>query len=146
LGSHPQHALHFFLFSLGWLWVVGWKKEHGWRFPLRASVAYVFLAVGVGMAEVLSRLDTIENGARDPGADFVMLYDYGLKLPLHVLEVVFGKVFVFQHPFFEYEFPVYSGLAAVALAVAGAVRHLRDRQARFLAVFAAAALGFAYEK
>src|SRR5206468_1781014 len=71
LGSHPQHALHFFLFSLGWLWVVGWKKEHGWRFPLRASVAYVFLAVGVGMAEVLSRLDTIENGARDPGADFV---------------------------------------------------------------------------
>lgn len=146
LGSHPQHALHFFLFSLGWLWVVGWKKEHGWRFPLRASAAYVLLAIGVGMAEVLSRLDTIGNGIRDPGADFQMLYGVGPTLPLHVLEVVFGKVFFFDYPFFEYEFPVYAGLAATALAVAGAVRGFRDFRVRLLAVFGVAALSFAYLK
>lgn len=146
LGSHPQHALHLFLFTLGWLWLVGWRKEYGWRFPLRASMAYVLISIGVGLAELLARLDTIGNGYRDPTFDFVKFYSDGWALPLHVFETVLGKVFFFNDPFFLYEFPIYCGLGAIALAVTGIARNVRDPRLRFLAIVAAAALLLAFLK
>jgi len=146
LGSHPQHALHVLLFSLGWLLVVGWRKQHGWRFPLRASTLYLLLSVGVGLAGILTRLDTIANGYRNPGADFRMFYGDGWALPLHALDAVTGKASAFPHPFFEYEFTFFAGLAAVALAVVGTARRSGDPRVRFLAVFAAATIAVAFLK
>ncbi len=146
LGSHPQHAIHVFLLSLGWLAVVGWKREQGWLFPLRATALYVLLSIGIGMAAILTRLDTIANGYRNPGADLAMFWGDGWALLPHALDVVCGKAYPFDHPFFDYEFSFHAGLAAVALAAWGAARNFRDRHVRLLAIVALASVAVAFLK
>jgi hypothetical protein len=128
LGSHPQHALHLFLFLVGWLLVR--------RAPLRVSALFVLSAVGIGLAAILTRLDTLGNGWRAPGGDLEILYARPWNFPAYLASLVLGKVWFPREPHLEWEVFCYAGLAATALAAIGA----RDPRVRYVAVFTAAAL------
>ena len=146
LGSHPQHALHFFIFAIGWLAVSAWRNAHGARFTVRASTLFLLLSLGVGVAAILTRLDTIANGFRNPAADLALVYADGGALWPHILDAILGKASSFENPTFDYEFTFHAGLAAAALAVVGAVRNFRDRRIAFLALAGLAALVLAFVK
>ncbi len=134
LGSHPQFALLLFLLLLAWI------AAHPERpFALRFGLAFGLLSAGVGLAAVLTRLDSLANGWRNPQAD--LLFFYGkLDILLHLRGLVVGKIFRPEEPAFAYELAVHAGLAATALAGLGAVRGWKEPRTRFLAVAAAVAL------
>jgi len=141
LGSHPQHALHFFLFAAAWL---AMSARADLRSGARFATVFVLISVGVGLAAILTRLDTIENGWRIPEGDLATLYDEPWTLPVYVSSLILGKVFfpaTFTH---EVEFTVYAGLAAATLAVLGVVKGRRDPTVLFVALFGAAALAVAF--
>jgi hypothetical protein len=142
LGSHPQHALLTFLFLLGWIAVAARAPETR-AFTLRFAVLFGLLSVGAGLAEILARLDTIENGYRDPDFDRLSLYAEPWRLASYATGLIFGKVY-FPGAGWEAEFPVYMGLAAAALAIVGAVRHWSDPRVRVAAVAGIAALAIAF--
>jgi hypothetical protein len=136
LGSHPQHALLFSIL-LG-AWALARQRREA---PLFAVVA-----LGVGMAAVLTRLDSLGNGFRHVGGDFDGLYDRPLGPLWHLAGTAFGKAWFPAHPLPRSEFPVYLGMGGTALALAGALRGFRDPRVRFLAVFGGAALLAAFAR
>jgi hypothetical protein len=146
LGSHPQHALHLLVFTLGWLLVLGWRRGVERPLLLRSAAYLLLLSTGVGLAAILTRLDTIANGFRNPLGDFELLYSAPWTLALHLGDLVAGKATYFENPFFDFEFTVHAGLAAVSLAAVAAVRGWRDRRVRYLAIFALSALAVAFLK
>ena len=52
LGSHPQHALHSFVFLL--VWAASSRK----RFAIGFSALFTIISIGIGMAAILTRLET----------------------------------------------------------------------------------------
>ncbi len=129
LGSHPQLALLLFLFLLAWIAV-----HRAWRFGLVFSL----LSTGVGLVAILTRLDSLENGWRDPGADILSIY--GGNVFVHLSGLVLGKAYPPKQPHLAYELAVHAGLAATSLALAGAIRAWKELRVRFVAIFSAAAL------
>ncbi len=139
LGSHPQHALHFFLFLVAWL-AFALRDREKRAFAARFATAFVLVSVGVGLAALLTRLDTLENGWRAVGRDFDELYGRPWRLLAHLFGITAGKAWFPENPALEWEFTITAGLAATTLAVAGAARGFREGPVRFLAIFGAAAL------
>jgi hypothetical protein len=143
LGSHPQHAVLTFLFLLGYIAYTARRVPEARPFLLRFGTIFALLSVGVGLVDILTRLDTIENGYRDPVYDQIYFYSEPWRLPTYALGMILGKVY-FPGAEWEAEFSVYAGLAATTLAVVGAWRHWSDPRVRAAAVAAAASLGIAY--
>lgn len=138
LGSHPQHAVLLFLFLLGWIAISGPRP-----FALRFGGLFALLSIGVGMAEILTRLETIENGYRDPEFDRLSLYAEPARLATYLSGLLLGKVY-FPGAGWEAEFAVYTGLAASGLAVVGALRHWGDVRVRYAAIAGVAAILVAF--
>jgi hypothetical protein len=138
LGTHPQHALLLFLLLLGWILAAGPRP-----FAFRFGGLFALLAVGVGMAEILTRLDTIENGYRDPQFDRLALYAEPGRLATYVSGLILGKVY-YPGAGWEAEFAVFCGLGAAGLAVVGAIRNWNDRRVRYAAIAGVAALALAF--
>jgi len=143
LGSHPQHALLFFLFILGWIGVVALRSPELRTFSLRFGAIFLILSVGTGLVEILTRLDTIENGYRDPEFDALSLYSEPWRLVTYAGGLLLGKVY-FPAPGWEAELAVYGGLAAVGLAVVGAVRSWSEIHVRYVAIAGVAAIVIAF--
>jgi len=143
LGSHPQHAVLSFLFLLGWIAFSAWRAPESRPFILRFGTIFALLSVGVGLVEILTRLDTIENGYRDPVFDHIYFYSDPWRLPTYAFGMIFGKVY-FPGAEWEAEFSVYAGLAATALAIVGAIRHWSEPQVRYAAIAGAIGLGIAF--
>jgi hypothetical protein len=143
LGSHPQHAVLTFLLLVGWIGVEALGRPDARPFILRFGTIFALLSVGVGLAEILTRLDTIENGYRDPVFDHIYFYSEPWRLPTYALGMLFGKVY-FPGAEWEAEFSVYAGLAATALALVGGLRCWSDPRVRYAAVAGAAGLGIAF--
>src|SRR6185436_19978857 len=104
---------------------------------------FLLFSIGVGCADILTRLDTIENGYRDPEFDWLSLYGSPWLLATHAAGLLVGKVY-FPGPGVEAEFATFAGLAALAMAVAGAVRRWNDTGVRVAAVAGAIAIGVAF--
>ncbi len=138
LGSHPQHALLTFVFVAAWTAFEGFRARD--RFALRGGLLFALFAAGAGLAAILTRLDSIENGYRNPSYDALTLYEEPWTLLTHLAGIVVGKAYFPESLWTEYEFTTYAGLAVFALALTGAVRRWTDPRVRFLAVFGAAAL------
>lgn len=143
LGSHPQHAVLFFLFVLGWIATVAGRTPDLRRLALRFAALFALFSIGVGLPDILTRLDTIENGYREPEFDQLSLYGNPWLLATHVAGLLLGKVY-FPGAGFEAEFASYAGLAALALAVVGAVRRWSETGVRVAAVAGVAALAIAF--
>ena len=144
LGSHPQHAVHLFLFFLAWLAFAAAREREGRSFVARFATYFVTLSVGVGLAAILTRLDTISNGYRNPGGDFDRFYSEPFALLSHLLGLVVGKVYFPKAQFAESEFCVFAGLGAATLAAAGALRNFRDPRVRFATIAGGIALLLAF--
>ncbi len=145
LGSHPQFALLFFLVLTGWIALEAVRHPVDRPFILRFGLIFVLLSVGTGLAAVLTRLDSITNGYRDPGFDTLSLYAHPLRLFGHAAGVLLGKVW-FPGPAWEFEFTTYTGLAILALSAAGAIEGRREPRSRFLTLLALSALAVAFVK
>ncbi len=143
LGSHPHHALLFFLFVLGWLGFATWKDRLDPRFAISYMGVLILLTGGVSIVEVLLRLDTIENGYRGPSYDLATLYAEPGTLATYVSSLLIGKAY-FPGPGWEAEFPVYAGLAAMTLAAVAVWRHRRETQVLYVALAALVALAVAF--
>lgn len=143
LGSHPQHAVLFFLLVLGWIATAAVRTPDLRTFALRFGGLFTLFAVGVGLPDILTRLDTIENGYREPEFDQLSLYGNPWRLATHAAGVLLGKVY-FPGAGFEAEFATYTGLAALALAAVGAVRRWSDLGVRVAAVAGAASFAVAF--
>jgi hypothetical protein len=139
LGSHPQHAVLLFLFLLGWIAFASGRDPFRFRF----GGLFALLSIGVGMAEILTRLDTIENGYRDPEFDRLSLYAEPGRLATYAAGLVLGKVY-FPGAGWEAEFAVYTGLAAAGLSVVGALRTWSDLRVRYAAIAAVASIAIAF--
>lgn len=140
LGSHPQHALLAFFLVFAWVAAEALRDRAIRAFALRAGTLFAIFSVGVGLAALLTRLDSIENGFRSRGLDDLTLYEDPWTLVTHLAGTALGKVLHPESLWLEYEFTVHTGLAVLALALTGAVRRWPDLRVRFAAVFAAAAL------
>lgn len=138
LGSHPQHALHVFLFLVCWM--------AARRAPLRFSLTFALLSLGIGLAELLPRLDTIANGFRRGDAAFDAFYDRPGVILTHLAGLVSAKVYFPSDGALEYEFTCYAGAAGLTLAIAGAARGFREGPARLAAILGVAALLVAFVK
>ncbi len=145
LGSHPQHALLFFLFLLAWMAFAALieilNKPESWRFALSLMTLFVIFSVGIGLAAILSRLDTLEHGYRRTGEDITVLYKHPLSLVGYTLGIIVGKALFPVDPLsIQFELPAYAGATATALAILGAVIALRTpaerRTAAFISSFA----------
>jgi len=143
LGSHPQHAVLFALFVLGWIATAAARTPDLRKFALKFAGVFTLFAVGVGLPDILTRLDTIENGYREPEFDQLSLYGNPWRLATHAAGLLLGKAY-FPGPGFEAEFATYAGLAALALAVAGAVRRWNETGVRIAAVAGGASLAIAF--
>jgi hypothetical protein len=143
LGSHPQHAVLFFLLVLGWIATAAARSPGLRSFALRFGGLFLLFSVGVGLADILTRLDTIENGYRDPEFDRLSLYGTPWLLATHAAGLLVGKVY-FPGPGVEAEFATFAGLAALALAVVAAFRSWKDTGVRVAAVAGAFAIGVAF--
>ncbi len=135
LGSHPQHALYIFIFFVAWLAVAAIRDRENRGAVLQLSAIFATVSIGIGLVEILARLDTIANGFRRAA------------LPLDadaatLLGIAIGKAWFPENPVLEYEFAAYTGACVLALAAFGAVR--RFREARYFVIFAAAALLLAF--
>lgn len=136
IGSHPQHALHVFLFLLAWIAAASGET----RFRLRFGALFAVVAVGAGLVEILARLETISTGYRDVGALRWFYQEPGTVLA-HSLELVIGRAFYpADSATWFHEFHIFAGLGAASLAVLGAAR----RETRFVAIFAASVLAVAF--
>jgi len=143
LGSHPQHAILFFILLLVWSSVALRRSQAGLRFGFSFVFLFALFSVGVGVVEVLARLDSIENGYRDPAFDHLSLYAEPLPLATYASGLLLGKVY-FPGPGWEAEFPVFLGLAAVTLAVVAGVRHRKETNVRIAAVAAIISIATAF--
>jgi hypothetical protein len=143
LGSHPQHAVLFYLVVAAWIAAAAVRTPDLRKFALRFGGLFTLFAVGVGLPDILTRLDTIENGYREPEFDQLSLYGSPWLIASHLAGVLLGKVY-FPGAGFEAEFATYTGLAALALAVVGAVRRWSDLGVRVAAVAGAASFAVAF--
>jgi hypothetical protein len=143
LGSHPQHAVLFFLLVLAWIAAVAIRTRELRSFALRFGGLFVLFSIGVGLVDILTRLDTIENGYREPEFDRLSFYGNPWLLATHVAGLLLGKVY-FPGPGFESEFATYAGLSAIALAVTGAVRRWNETGVRVAAIAGATAIAVAF--
>jgi hypothetical protein len=145
LGSHPQHAILFFLLLVAWTSVALCRSGADRRFGTQYLFLFAAFTVGVGMPEILARLDSIENGYRDPSFDNLALYAEPWRLLTYAVGLVLGKVY-YPGPGWEAEFAVHAGLAATAAAVVGAFRHRGESDVRVAAgaVVLGLAVAFAY--
>lgn len=143
LGSHPQHAALLFLFLIGYLGDQAARTPPARRFILGFSGLFILLSLGVGLAEILARLDTIEHGYRESQFDRLALYVDPWRLSTYAAGLVLGKVY-FPPPGWESEFPVYAGLAATGLATVGALRRWSHPRVRYAAIVGIAGLGMAF--
>src|SRR5262245_16669540 len=114
LGSHPQHAMLLFLSLLGWIATVAFRTPELRGFALRFGGLFALFSIGVGLADILTRLDTIENGYREPEFDRLALYGQPWRIASYAAGMLLGKVY-FPQAGFEAEFTSYAGLAALAL-------------------------------
>jgi hypothetical protein len=146
LGSHPQYALHVFIFICAWLGVALARDPRRRTFTICFGAAFAVLAVGTGFAAVLTRLDTLAVGYRQPAADFGQYYREPWALVTHLAGLVLGKVYFPGDPFVALQFTCYAGLTVTTLAVTGAARGWKDPFIRFTAIFGAAALAAAFLK
>ncbi|RPH49886.1 MAG: hypothetical protein EHM91_02625, partial [Planctomycetota bacterium] len=142
LGSHGQHALHVMIFLSTWLLVCLFRD----RFALPGGAVFLGAAVGVGMAAILTQLDSVLNGLRVPGEDAILHYASPWKLPTWIPNLALGKVCYASDGLLRSEFTIYAGVAASTLALVGAVRGFRDPGIRFLTVFSVVALLVAFVK
>jgi hypothetical protein len=140
LGSHAQHAIHLLIFFSLWLLVCAVRDRESRTFILKAGAIFVVTALGVGMAAILTRLDSVMNGLRIAGDDLPLHYGDPWRLPLYLSGIAIGKVCYADDNLLRSEFTIQAGVLGTALAVAGAVRSFRDPMVRFLSIFSAAAL------
>jgi hypothetical protein len=144
LGSHPQHAVHVFIFLVAWLAAAAARDPASRGFLLRFSTLFAALSIGVGLAAVLTRLDSIVHGRRLPGPDLDVLYGSAFESLSRLTGLATWKCYAPRTPIHHFEFIAHAGLALTALAVAGAVRGFREPATRFLALFGAGALLVAF--
>ncbi len=140
LGSHGQHALLALLFCTGWIAA----KLVEDRSRVRTGAAFVLIALGVGLAAILTQLDSVLNGVRIPGGDFALHYASPLRLPTFLLGAPFGRLHAPRDPLLASEFTIHVGFAGAALAAAGLIRGRRDPWIRFLGVVAGVSLLVAF--
>lgn len=145
LGSHPQFALLLFFVLTGWIAFEAVRRREERPFLGRFGLIFALVAIGTGLAAVLTRLDSITNGYRDPEFDTLSLYAQPLRLFSHVSGLILGKIW-FPGPSWEFEFTTYTGLGLFTLAVAGAVTGRHDPRTRFLALLGLASLAIAFVK
>jgi len=143
LGSHPHHALLFFLFLLGWIAFATWKDRRDPRSALVGAGTLSLLTCGVAVVEVLLRLDAIENGYRDASYDLATLYAEPLSLMTYASGILLGKAY-FPGPGWEAEFPVYAGLAASTLAAVAFWRRRRETSVFYVGLAGLLALAVAF--
>ncbi len=143
LGSHPQHALLFFLFLLAWLARGIVRERADRRFVVRLGLLFPILSLGVGLVSILLRLDSLAHGYRRAGG-FDDLYR-GFFEPLgYMCGLVLGKASFPSLAFHDGEFTLYAGLSGAALGVAGAVRGFRDPEVRAMTIGAAVLLALVF--
>jgi hypothetical protein len=143
LGSHPQHAVLFFFLLLAWSGVALRRSGAGLRFSFTFLYLFAAISAGIGMVEILARLDSIENGYRDPAYDQLSLYAEPWQLLSYVSGLVLGKVY-FPGPAWEPEFAVYAGLTATAAAGLALFRHHREPDVRIAGIAGLLALATAF--
>jgi len=146
LGSHGQHALHVLIFHSLWLLVSFIADRDDRRFILKGGGVFLAAALGVGMAAILTQLDSILNGFRAPGEDLALHYANPWQLTASLANLALGKVCYAPDSLLRSEFTIYAGVAGTAVALAGAIRGFRDRWTRFLAIVAVVALLVAFVK
>jgi len=144
LGSHPQHALHFFLFILGWILIAAVRDREARGFILGFGLVVSGLSVGVALVEVLVRLDSILNGFRKAGPDMGLLYGHPWALLGQAVGVALGRIQFHNISALDPEFNVYAGSALFTLAVTGAIRCFREPTVRYVALFGMAAFLVAF--
>lgn len=146
LGSHGQHALHLLIFFSLWL-LVSWIRNKETRpHVLKGGPIFLAASLGVGMAAILTQLDSVHNGLRVPGEDALLHYASPWKLPTYIAGVALGKVCFPADGLLRSEFTIYAGIAATILAVIGAIRGRKDAWVRFLSIVATVAILIAFLK
>lgn len=140
LSSHPQHALNVFLFLAAWLAAAILRSRGGRKFAARFSILFAILAVGTGLAAILTRLETIASGSRGLGDDFENIYGWARTSVRHLFTLVLGKALFPERAPLEFEFTCFAGLGAAGLALLGAVRGFREPAVRFASLAAACIL------
>ena len=147
LGSHGQHALHVLIFLSLWL-LVSWIRDREARpFLLKGGALFIGAALGVGMAAILTQLDSVLNGLRVAGEDVAIHYASPWRLPTYIANLALGKVcYDPKDGLLRSEFTIYAGVAGTLLAVVAAVRGFRDPWIRYLTLFALLALLVAFVK
>ncbi len=144
LGSHPQHALNFFVFLLIWLAAAALRDRDSRGFAARTAIIFSVSSVGAGLAAILTRLETIEAGSRGPSPEFDVLYGNHWAALGYAAGLVLGKACFPATAHLEFEFTVYAGLGASCLSVLGAARGLKDPDFRFFPPAAVALLAVAF--
>lgn len=146
LGSHGQHALHVLIFLTLWLIVSLIADRDARVFTIKAGAIFIGGALGVGMAAILTQLDSVSNGFRVPGGDVALHYASPFLLPTYMANVALGKICYAPDGLLRSEFTIYAGVAATGLALVGAIRGFGNRWTRYLAIFAVVALLVAFIK
>jgi hypothetical protein len=137
LGTHAQHALHFFIVFAAWLGVRAWREREARGF----AAATLVIALGVGAAALLTRLETIDQGYRSGTPALDPLYQERWLLATRWSDVVFGKARPpSPQPDVHSECWVFIGAMATVLAVAGAWHGRREPIARFATILAGLAM------
>src|SRR5262249_14644482 len=92
LGSHGQHALHMLIFMSVWLLVTWLRDRDAREFTFKGGAVFLSSALGVGLAAILTQLDSVTNGVRVPGEDLKLHYADPWMLPTYALNFALGKV------------------------------------------------------
>lgn len=136
LGSHPQHALHLFLMLAAWAAVRARKPA------ARPALVFVVGSVGAGLAAILTRLETIAEGYRNPAEAFRQIYEAPGPVLLSLGTTVAGKACFGEPALVGYEFYAFFGVALAAAAALGLRK--ADAWARFVGIAGGVALLFAF--
>jgi len=137
LGSHPQHALHFFLFLLAWLAAAVLRERESRPELLRLAILFAPLSIGTGLAAVQTRLETLEHGVMAATDAFEILYGRAGEVLKASLTLILGKALFPPSVPMETEFMAFAGLGVTGLAALGAVRGFREPPFRFAAAASA---------
>lgn len=122
LGSHPQHALHFFLFCMAWIAVTARRDP---LFTFRFGAAFAVGTTAVGLAAILTRLDTIAQGFRDIDYEFDSVYSRVEWCLQSLAGIPLGMSSMPENAAFRYEFFAHIGVVGLGLAAFGGVKAMR---------------------